>query len=437
MPRTRNITRQQWQAATLSAGDANASAIRALGPRWRRFKTSHSSFDDVNTNTGSSLKENRGYDQESGDDREQNVDDNSQEKGKKHVQEGILTGEKRKLQPLQDITDLMASHSDRFSGADERRMKGRHRVGIIASTYLVSPNPVHNPIAQISFPSSLPPSSPPSPASFDLPTSKARQDLEIWEDVASVEQEELPLASDDPEPARNSDPFGFFAVEKELKAQRDQGSRQNPYTEIREAEGLVLVPASSLAPFQPDITAILNDSEREFVSPCATPKTPHKRKQRSTANKGKGKEKENLLLSPRTESLPSSPSPLKTRETRTIFQNRSSSYVAICSDGNIDRDIGAIENLPHRVLRSRAKAQRPVPHQRKARAKRGRVNRNNTPSDPAEPTRILLDRLPKRRKRHVPGETEPCQEKRQRKSHKAASKCERPAAIEVCALKIK
>jgi len=91
MPRTRNITRQQWQAATLSAGDANASAIRALGPRWHRFKTSHSSLGDVNTNTGSSLKESRGYDQESGDDREQNVDENSQDKGKKHVQEGILT----------------------------------------------------------------------------------------------------------------------------------------------------------------------------------------------------------------------------------------------------------------------------------------------------------------------------------------------------------
>jgi len=133
------------------------------------------------------LKENREYDQESGDDREQNMDENSQEKGKKkHVQEGILTGEKRKLQPLQDITDLMASHPDRLSGADERRVKGRHRVGMIASTYLVSPNPVHNPITRISFPSSLPPSSPPSPASFDLPTSKARQDPEIWEDVAPV-----------------------------------------------------------------------------------------------------------------------------------------------------------------------------------------------------------------------------------------------------------
>lgn len=435
MPRTRNITRQQWQAATSSAGDVNASAIRALGLHWSRLKTSHSSLSDVNTNTGSSLKENREYDQESGDDREQNMDENSQEKGKKkHVQEGILTGEKRKLQPLQDITDLMASHPDRLSGADERRVKGRHRVGMIASTYLVSPNPVHNPITRISFPSSLPPSSPPSPASFDLPTSKARQDPEIWEDVAPVEQEEIPLASDDPEPARNSDPFGFFAVEKELKAQRDQSSRQNSYTEIREAGGLVLVPASSLVFFQPDITAILNDSEREFVSPCATPKTPHKRKQRSTADKGKGKEKENILLSPHTESLPSSPSPLKTRETRTISQNRSSSYVGICSDGN--KDIGAIESLPRRVLRSRTKAQRPVPHQRKARAKRGRINKSNTPSDPAEPTRKLLDRLLKRRKRHVPGETEPCREKRQRKSHKA-SKCEKPSAIEVCALKIK
>lgn len=431
MPRTRNVTRQQWQAAILPAGNANASAIRVLGPHWRRLKTSHSSLGDVNTNTGSSLKENRGYDQESGDDRE-----NSQEKGKEHVQEEIPTGEKRKLQPLQDITDLIASHTHRLSGADERRVKDRHRVGMITSTYLVSPDPIQNPTTRMSFLSSLPPSSPPSPASFDLPTSKARQDLEIWEDVVPVEQEELPLASDDPEPARDSDPFGFFAVEKELKAQRDQGSRQNPYTEIREAGGLVLVPTSSLALFQPDITAILNDSEREFVSPCATPKTPHKRRQRSTANKGKGKEKENLLLSPHTESLPSSPSPVKTRETRDIFQNRSSSCVAVCSDGNKDGDIGAIENLPHRMLRSITKAHRPVPHQRKARAKRGSVNRSNTRSDPAEPTRKIVIRLPKRRKGYVPGETEPCREKRQRKSHKA-SKCEKPAAIEVHVLKIK
>jgi len=380
------------------------------------------------------LKENRGYDQEIDDHREQNVDENSQEKGKEHVQKGIPTEEKRKLQPLQDITDLMAPHTDRLSGADERRVKDRRRLGMIASTYVVSPGPIHNPTTRISFPSSLPPSSPPSPASFDFPTSKARQDLEIWEDVAPVEQEDLPLASDDPDPTLNSDPFGFFAVEKELKAQRDQCSRLNHCTEIREAGGLVLVPASSLALFQPDITAILNDSEKEFVSPCAIPKTPHKRRQRSTTNKGKGKEKENLLLSPRTESLPSSPSPLKIRETRNIFQNRSSSYAAVCSDGNKDQDTRATKNHPRRVLRSITKAQRET-HQRKARVKRGGVNKSNTPSDPAELTQKLLNRLPKRRKRRVPGETEPCREKRQRKSHRT-SKCKRPATIVVCALKI-
>lgn len=428
MPRTQNVTRQQWQAAISPMDNPNATAIRVLGSAspWRQLKTSHPPLGDMSTN--SSLKENHGYNQGYDDGREQSVDETSKDKG---VHEEI--GKRQKPQPLQDITDLVASH--RLSGVGGRRVRRRHRVGMTAPAYPVSPSPVNNhaSITRISFTSSLPPSSPLPPVSFGLPTSDARQFLE---DIILVEQEELPLASDDPELARNSDPFGFFAVEKELKAQRDRDSRPGPYTEIREAGGSVLVPASSPAPLQLDITTIMNDSEVGFVSPCATPKKPHKRKPRSTANMDKGRKKDDLLLSPRTESLPSSPSPLKVRETRKTFRHRSSSYVAVCSDGNTDRDVKThtpIENSPCRELRSMAEANQSAPLQRKARAKRERENRSSTPSDPVELARKLLDRLPKRRKRHLPV-SKPCREKRQHKSYKA-TKNSTPAGVkvEVCA----
>ncbi|KAJ3564229.1 hypothetical protein NP233_g8431 [Leucocoprinus birnbaumii] len=284
MPRTRNITREQWHAAVSPLGDLNAAAIRPLGsaPAERQPKTNRSSFEHASGGDSSS-KENRGYDRDHDDDHDENIDDENipplvagKGKGKAKAREDPPKGKKRKSQPLQDITDLVVSHGNQPSDTEEtprggRRVKRRRQNQTLASARPTSPSPAINRAAATRrpFPSSLPPSSPPPPASFELLTSSAQLRNEIWDDIVPEEQEELPLASDDPEPARNSDPFGFFAVEKELKAQRSQVNRlAGPSSELRETGDVSLAPASSPPPLQLDVTAILDGSgEEEYISP--------------------------------------------------------------------------------------------------------------------------------------------------------------------------
>ncbi|KAF5354924.1 hypothetical protein D9756_005662 [Leucocoprinus leucothites] len=475
MPRTRNVTREQWQAAVSPSGDTGASAIRPLGSTLTQHqpKTSRSSFEYASGVADSSSKENRGYDREHDDNHDENEDENvppvvdREGKGKGKAKEEIPTGRKRKPQPLQDITDLVVSHGNRPSDTEDtprggRRVKRRRRERTIPSARPISPSPVINraAVTRRPFTSSLPPSSPPPPASFELQTSSALQRNEIWDDVMPEEQEDLPLASDDPVPARNSDPFGFFAVERELKAQRNWDHEPGPSTGLREAGELVLVPATSPPPLQLDITAVLDDSggEEEYVSPCATPQTPHKKKRRQTiSGLGKGKEREDLLYSPRTESAPSSPSPLKAREPRMRAKpfQPPSDFVEVTA-GPYDGDHGegrsatdesegnetAKETPPRRVLRSKTRTKQAEESTllpgRKTGVRRQREDKSNTPSDPVALAQKLVDRLPKRRKKQVlqdeePEEDKPRRSKRQRKTRttKKAVKHEKPPKTKV------
>lgn len=447
MPRTRNVTREQWDA--VASADPGASTIRSLGSTSSQHQrnTSRSSFgyghaegQKRRSSIGSS-KENYGY-ADSGEENNENTNTTPLVKGKGKGKEvdRELGGRVSRTQPLQDITDIVIPRSNLPSEVEDIPRRRRKRVREILDATPLSPlspspakrrTPIRTP-RNVRFPSSLPPSSPPPqlPLSFEQPTSDSRQRNEVWKDIVPEEQEDLPLASDDVEPRRNSDPFGFFAVEKELKAGRAY-ARAGPSTELREAGGLVLVPATS--PLRLDLSAAVeagSEEESEMVSPCATPPTPHKKKRkRRVSILDREKEKEMLLLSPRTESLPSSPSPSKVHEPwakRHVVQDHSDFVRSTTghSDGALEEAVNAddadvkgtdeeddgnetVTETTQRVLRSRAKGKgkekqkeesTPLPG-RKTKRKRHRENKSNTPSDPMEFAQKLVDRLPKRRKK--------------------------------------
>lgn len=135
--------------------------------------------------------------------------------------------------------------------------------------------------------SSLPPSSPPSASStYPDPVAPALSAKHSPQsDVENVPPEMI-LRSISPEagsahsPSSDRDPFGFFAVERKLKALRAQQDRQLQYRGVR--------PAQIDTVFKPDI-----------VTP-PTPHKPHKKRQAIASPSGS-----------RTNSLPSTPSPSK------------------------------------------------------------------------------------------------------------------------------
>ncbi|KAF9445313.1 hypothetical protein P691DRAFT_762606 [Macrolepiota fuliginosa MF-IS2] len=453
MPRTRNVTRAQWAAAVTA--DPGASVIRSLSSSHQR-STSNSSFVPASvedrqssiSTTGSSSKENRGYDNDENDgDEDVEVDENQapvvEEKGKgkgKEKEKTQVQGRKRKQRPLQDITDIVVLHVNRRSEVDDspkpkKRVKRAHRGESRTPSRPLTSAAERTPARTPRFPSSLPPSSPPPPASFEQLLSDTRPLNQIWEQAIPEEQEELPVASDDTQPARNSDPFGFFAVERELKAERDAHAGPSKLVGEREAGGLILVPATS--PLKLDLSLALetDEEEEEMVSPCATPLTPHKKKRKWRMSALDGREgQEALLFSPRTESLPSSPSPLKTRRSwvkdhatqdRSDFPRSSTEHFGDAraetvkdmkkqkkreeveeeeeeseneEDGN-----ETVTEITHRVLRSRtrgkqAEESKPTSLPEK-RARGKRQKESQTPSDPLEFAQRLVDRLPKRRKK--------------------------------------
>jgi hypothetical protein len=175
------------------------------------------------------------------------------------------------------------------------------------------------------------------------------------------------------------------------------------------------------------MTAVWDDYDEEeaLVSPCATPTTPHKKKrERRVSLLDKGKGREELLFSPHTESLPSSPSPIKARtpyvkekilrRRRSFWRSSTGQSDGVVDDENRDENDGnetVKETPPSRVLRSRAMRKQPelpihLPSKH-TRAKRQRADKSKTPSDPVELAQKLISRLPKRRnKKRKDGEEE-------------------------------
>lgn len=411
MPRTRNVTRQQWDAAV--AADPTAAAIRSSSLHHGRSQRGSS------LSVGSSKENYFGYEDADEEAKENQTPPLVRGKSKgKAVAAGERRGRLGRKRPLQDITDTVATRPNLPSHSDDIPRRRRRRVRQILDVTPVSPlspSPAkrREPQARhIRFPSSLPPSSPPPPLPLSLDQASADPRNPVWKDIIPEDQEDLPIASDDADRRPSSDPFGFFTVERELKAKRTAG----PSTQAREAGGVILVPATS--PLRLDLSAVLDtdDEEEDSISPCATPLTPHKRKRKRTDEEGK----EVLLLSPTTESLPSSPSPLKVRgswvkeqaiQGHSDFVRSSTGHSDIARDAltgaseKEDEDDGneTVTEMTHRVLRSSTKGKGKQKEEassvskRKIRRKARDEDGNKTPSDPIECAQRLINRLPKRR----------------------------------------
>ncbi|KAJ6491684.1 hypothetical protein C8R47DRAFT_437077 [Mycena vitilis] len=185
--------------------------------------------------------------------------------------------------PFADITDRFVSPAPRLKRKPKTpggALGEKLRLRVIETTK--------------AFPSSLPPSSPPlySSSSRGLPLLGSEDEVaqEVNEDVPLYGHEDFGtmLPSEDDEcdsdaenraPANLSDPFGFFAVERKLKAER------------------------ALEPAVAHHGRVTDDKERD--DGLVMPPTPHK--------PGPGKRRLSHVFSPESASLVSSPSPLKGR----------------------------------------------------------------------------------------------------------------------------
>ncbi|KAJ7099478.1 hypothetical protein B0H15DRAFT_944894 [Mycena belliarum] len=211
--------------------------------------------------------------------------------------------------PFQDITDRFVSPQPSKSRRKPKTPGGalgeRLRLRVIENTAKLAATPD-------GFPSSLPPSSPPlySSSSRGGRVPLLSSEGEVAREMHRADHEELyqygrdDFASmDDNEneydedaenraPATNSDPFGFFAVERRLKAER------------------AAQPVPAALPRQPPARAT---DDRERDDGRLMPTTPHKPKpgKRAAATA-------DTVLGPGSEapSLSSSPSPIKHAEAR-------------------------------------------------------------------------------------------------------------------------
>ncbi|KAJ6593325.1 hypothetical protein B0H19DRAFT_17541 [Mycena capillaripes] len=214
------------------------------------------------------------------------------------------------------------------------------------------------------FPSSLPPSSPPlyqSSSSLGLPLLSSEDEVaqQVHEDAAPFGQEDFGsmLPSDEEgdsdaenrAPANQSDPFGFFAVERRLKAEREvqpMASRPSRYTDDKERDdGLVM------------------------------PSTPHK--------PTLGKRRLSDVFSPANTSLASSPSPVKAVGPRDLGMDTSRELLPALADD---------EDAPPKGKKLRQSSEASLPPRRSTRAQSKAVAEKEAPK-------------PKKRVRKAPTKT--------------------------------
>lgn len=246
----------------------------------------------------------------------------------------IRRARKEAKQPFQDITDQFTTLSDTlpttFPSLNIPTPKPKRRVRAPGGTLGAKLRAARNPGPGI--PSSLPPSSPPSassrlpwdenehdenahpldiltsdnPADDELPNFEFQFDLENapegeGDDPIADAPEEWAQDEDEPalDPANMSDPFGFFAVEKQLKADR----AANPAT----GTGATVRARYRGAPPPAIDTTVPDPPAREGL---VTPPTPHKRvdKRRAVASPSQSSDG---FFNPNTSSMPSTPSPAK------------------------------------------------------------------------------------------------------------------------------
>ncbi|KAJ6497502.1 hypothetical protein C8R45DRAFT_1211381 [Mycena sanguinolenta] len=226
-------------------------------------------------------------------------------------------------QPFQDITDRFISPRPKRKPGGTLGEKLRLRAA-----------------AEKVFPSSLPPSSPPL---YQSSSSQWMTDREVahgthedaaepfgHEDFGSMlpSDEEGDPDAENRAPANLSDPFGFFAVERKLKAQR---------------ETQPAVTVTALRASRPT-----DDKERD--DGLIMPSTPHK--------PAIGKRALSDVVSPANTSLSASPSPVKAVRDRDSVMNTSQEFFAAQADD---------DDAPRKSKKPRKSSEEPLPLRRSTR----------------------------------------------------------------------
>jgi len=334
MPRTRNVTRAQWDSVNASHGSSarnrnenengdesekeNAGGNSSLTTRLRSTRTS-TRRQVLGATSTTVLGDSKGS-------------KSSDSKAPKKKGKASTTLKYKKL-PLQDITaQFLPAPEAANRGAEHRGhsddeedfdlQQAANAVSILPS----APARAVNTRTAPAFTSPLPPSSPPSDLQFSPPPkaigisfavspahSIPHDEYDPWKDLDNhhLSASNDALSGND----SNSDPFGFVALERKLKAERAQIFSDPAHPDEPVGFGHILVadtdsprPVRRLKrPVEHEANA---DDETEDVvhhAHFATPPTPHKDKQKRRRLSHEGHD----VFSICSESIESSPSPSK------------------------------------------------------------------------------------------------------------------------------
>lgn len=356
MPKTRNVTRSQWDAAKTST---TTSTTKKTTSR-KRNENENKGYDSEKENLGrqapnatrlhSRARARAGLGVSNpnipvlGATTTTNLKTAAKgktaSKGKGVPPSGPV---KRKKMPLEDITAEFLPAPEALnrgeltqeeSVADDAPPQDEMAVNVVVAT-APPPEPIPAVVPPTpKFNSPLPPSSPPSELiqSPRLPQPSAPQ---FYDNFDAASSHSIPQATFDPwqefddanlpsydEPknvSSNSDPFGFVALERKLKADREAALLMAPDCDFDDADQILEADTSSPRPVRrlkrsssvqdeeaPEETAIVIPHPH-----FATPPTPHKdHKRRRMSHPGHD------IFSPCTSSVESSPSPTKASSSR-------------------------------------------------------------------------------------------------------------------------
>ena len=333
MPRTRNVTRAQWDTANASHGSSarnrnenengdesekeNAGGNSSLTTRLRSTRNS-TRRQVLGATSTTVLGDSKGF-------------KSSDRKVPKKKGKASTTLKFKKL-PLQDITAQFLPAPEAANRGAEHRGRSddeedfySQQAANVVSILPSAPAPAVNTRTAPALTSPLPPSSPPSDLQFSPPPkaigisfavspshSIPHDEYDPWKDLDN------PLfASNDALSGNdsNSDPFGFVALERKLKAERAQIFSDPAHADELVGFGHILVadtdsprPVRRLKrPVEHEADA---DDETDDVvhhAHFATPPTPHKDKQKRRRLSHEGHD----VFSICSESIESSPSPSK------------------------------------------------------------------------------------------------------------------------------
>jgi hypothetical protein len=343
MPRTRNITRAQWDAAnatnSITNGNRNRNqhhdyesekenerkpAARATRSQTRTGSRVFGSTTTANLRVGIASKGPENTTSTS----------TTKLKGKGKPKAPPL---KRKKLPLQDITSQFLPAPEAANRGEENEVT-EHEVfhQTEPRVNLVSPLPLTHTLggatlsishhAPSYLDSPLPPSSPPSAISPSLqypkllPNSNASwlglsSDNNLWN---QLDDDHSASHGGPSVMSSNSDPFGFVALERKLKVERSAAAhsplkRQHQQEELDEDLGQVLVADTSSPRLVRRLKRSSYHDDSNFPPAISehpnysTPPTPHKDKKKRPRLSHEG----DRIFSPCSSSMPSTPSPSK------------------------------------------------------------------------------------------------------------------------------